>query len=63
MQFCHTLKEMKEELEVSQKELCSILYDVPHRTLQSWLQGDKEPPLYVQNLIVFKLNENIQNKA
>jgi DNA-binding transcriptional regulator YiaG len=58
MQFCHRLQNKKEELQVSQKELCTILYQVPHRTLQSWLQGDKEPPLYIQELIIYKLNEN-----
>lgn len=63
MLFAQKLKQMKKELDVSQKELCSLLYNVPHRTLQSWLQGDKEPPTYVQNLIAFKLNNEINDKS
>jgi DNA-binding transcriptional regulator YiaG len=55
MQFCQILQKKKEELQLSQKELCSLLYEVPHRTLQSWLQGEKEPPAYVQELIIFRL--------
>lgn len=61
MQFCHKLQKKKEELGISQRELCTILYDVPQRTLQSWLQGDKEPPAYVQMLILFKLQIQLDN--
>ncbi|MEY8200503.1 MAG: hypothetical protein RPS47_14800 [Colwellia sp.] len=58
MQFCQKLQNKKDELQISQKELCGILYEVPQRTLQSWLQGDKEPPMYVQNLVLFKLSSS-----
>jgi DNA-binding transcriptional regulator YiaG len=53
--FSKTLNEYKKELNVTQSELCALLYDVPHRTIQSWLQGEKEPSKYVQSLILFKL--------
>jgi DNA-binding transcriptional regulator YiaG len=55
MRFCQELQKKKEELAFSQKEMCDFLYEVPHRTLQSWLRGEKEPPLYVQRLVMFKL--------
>jgi DNA-binding transcriptional regulator YiaG len=61
MQFCQKLQNKKEELEFSQKDMCNFLYEVPHRTLQSWLKGEKEPPLYVQRLVMFKLSKIITN--
>lgn len=54
--FSKRLNQAKQELGVTQIEFCKILFDVPHRTLQSWLQGEKEPPKYVQNLIFFRLS-------
>lgn len=66
--FSERLNQVKKELGVTQVELCKILFDVPHRTLQSWLQGEKEPPGYVQHLILFRLsrlldcdNDNLNN--
>jgi DNA-binding transcriptional regulator YiaG len=56
MQFSQKLQNKKEELNLSQKELCVALYGIPHRTLQSWLQGEKEPAAYLQRLIMYKLN-------
>jgi len=58
MNFSQQLSIKKEELKLSQRELCALLYNVPHRTLQSWLQGEKYPPMYVQELILFKLNSS-----
>jgi DNA-binding transcriptional regulator YiaG len=55
--FSERLNQAKQELGVTQVELCKVLFNVPHRTLQSWLQGEKEPPRYVQNLILFRLNK------
>lgn len=56
--FALTLKKHKDELKITQLEMCTILFGVPHRTLQSWLQGEKLPPDYVKNLIINRL-ENI----
>lgn len=53
--FSDSLNQAKQELGFTQIELCKALFDIPHRTLQSWLQGEKEPPVYVQNLILFRL--------
>lgn len=55
MNFSTKLNIKKEHLGLTQKELCQRLYNIPHRTLQSWLQGEKEPPPYIQSLILFKL--------
>lgn len=55
--FSESLNEAKQKLGITQVELCRILFDVPHRTLQSWLQGEKEPPSYVQQLILFRLKK------
>jgi DNA-binding transcriptional regulator YiaG len=53
--FSEKLNQLKKELEVTQVGLCNALFNVPHRTLQSWLQGEKEPPIYMQKLILFRL--------
>lgn len=53
--FSERLNQAKKELGVTQVELCNALFNVPHRTLQSWLQGEKEPSVYVQKLILFRL--------
>lgn len=53
--FSEKLNQAKKELGVTQVELCNALFNVPHRTLQSWLQGEKEPPAYIQKLILFRL--------
>lgn len=53
--FSERLNQAKRELGVTQVELCNALFNVPHRTLQSWLQGEKEPSVYVQKLILFRL--------
>lgn len=54
--FSENLNQAKKSLGLTQVELCQVLFNVPHRTLQSWLQGEKEPPMYVQKLILFRLN-------
>jgi DNA-binding transcriptional regulator YiaG len=53
--FALTLKKYKDELKITQLEMCTILFGVPHRTLQSWLQGEKLPPDYVKQLILNRL--------
>lgn len=62
MNFSDKLKEWQSNHYCSQKELGELLYNVPHRTLQSWFLGEKEPPLYVQELIAFKLKKDINIK-
>lgn len=55
MKFSEELKSWQEEHGCNQKDFSEILYKVPNRTLQSWLLGEKEPPKYVQKLILYKL--------
>lgn len=58
--FTTQLHEIKKEQSMTQAELSNVLFDVPLRTLQSWLHGEKLPPKYVQELVLFKL-ANHQN--
>lgn len=60
--FSDKLEQMRKKLNVTQEGLCELLFDVPIRTLQSWLSGDKEPPKYVQKLIIFKLKNLIHER-
>jgi DNA-binding transcriptional regulator YiaG len=53
--FSERLNQAKKELGATQTDLCKVLFNVPHRTLQSWLQGEKAPPTYIQKLILFRL--------
>lgn len=55
--FALALKKYKDELKLTQLEMCSLLYGVPHRTLQSWLQNEKLPPDYVKSLIIKRLSD------
>jgi len=55
MKFSEQLKSWQKEYNCSQKELGEILYRIPNRTVQSWILGEKEPPVYVQKLVEFKL--------
>jgi len=41
--------------------MCKVLYGVPQRTLQSWLQDEKLPPDYVKKLIIIRLNSLIDS--
>lgn len=54
--FAFVLKKYKDELKITQLEMCTLLFGVPHRTLQSWLQNEKLPPDYVKHLILNRLS-------
>jgi DNA-binding transcriptional regulator YiaG len=58
MKFSTELKNWQTKLNCNQKEFSCILYNIPNRTLQSWLLGEKQPPVYVQKLIIHKLENN-----
>jgi len=60
MKFSEELKNWQEKYGCNQKDFSEILYRVPNRTLQSWLLGEKEPPQYVQKLIIYKLKATTQ---
>jgi hypothetical protein len=55
MKLSDELKNKQEQLTCNQNELSTLLYGIPSRTLQSWLLGEKEPPKYVQELVIYKL--------
>lgn len=52
MKFSEKLTKEQDRLEANQKELRQILHGVPLRTIQSWLHGEKTPPIYYQKLII-----------
>lgn len=53
--FVLELKKYQSELNITQSSMCEVLYGVPLRTFQSWLLGEKLPPIYYQKLIVHRL--------
>lgn len=60
MNFSEQIRSYKTKLNVSQKQLCELLYGVPHRTLQSWLMDEKTPPEYVCSLIIKRLESVVE---
>lgn len=60
--FSEQLHTLKKQLNFTQVEMCAALYDVPHRTLQSWLQNEKLPPNYVKKLIIKHLESLLIEK-
>ena len=63
MTFSEKLKHWQIELDMSQKELSEVLYNIPTRTIQSWFLGEKEPSQYIQLLIEFRVSSYIKNLA
>lgn len=55
--FQETLQKEQKRLGLKQAELCELLHGIPLRTLQSWLHGEKLPPLYYQELVLEKLQK------
>lgn len=49
-----TIKEMRTETGMTQKQLAELL-DVPRRTLQNWELGTRECPQYIVALIEYFL--------
>ena len=60
--FSLRLKKYKDSMGITQLEMCSILFDVPHRTLQSWLQNEKLPPQYVRMLVINRIEMVFQSR-
>jgi len=60
--FSIKLKKYKDCMGITQLEMCSILFDVPHRTLQSWIQNEKLPPDYVKMLIINRIDDVFQSQ-
>jgi hypothetical protein len=59
--FADELKNYQKDLELTQSSMCEVLYGVPLRTYQSWLLGEKIPPIYYQKLIIHRLE--VYNKV
>lgn len=55
MEFSEKLINARQQLDITQETLCAK-FDIPRRTLQDWEAGIKEPPIYVQNLLLKELN-------
>lgn len=55
--FIEELKDIQNRLNISQIEMCNILFNVPFRTYQSWVLGEKSPPKHYQDLIIFRLHQ------
>lgn len=56
--------EYKKKLCLTQAQMCSLLFDIPQRTFQSWIKGEKVPPKYIIKLILKHLEElYIKNKT
>ncbi|GKX53905.1 hypothetical protein SOASR030_00170 [Leminorella grimontii] len=54
--FVEELKNAQLRLNLTQVKMCEVLYGVPLRTYQSWLLGEKLPPIYYQHLILYRLS-------
>jgi len=53
--FDSELKKYQESFGFTQSKMCDLLFGVPSRTYQSWLLGEKHPPIYYQKLILHRL--------
>ena len=49
-----TIKEAREQAGLSRAEM-SRVFEIPIRTLEDWDAGRSKPPIYVQKLIIEKL--------
>lgn len=59
--FENELKKYQDLFGLTQAKMCELLFGVPSRTYQSWLLGEKHPPIYYQKLILHRLEAH--NKA
>ena len=51
-----TIKEMRKACKMTQKEFC-IYFGIPPRTLQAWENNLRTPPVYLVELIGYKLKK------
>ena len=50
----NNLKEARKAAGLSQAEMSS-LFEIPKRTIENWEAGSRNPPVYVEKLIIEKL--------
>lgn len=60
MSFAEELKKARAEAGITQTQMFELI-GVPRRTVQDWERGLKEPPSYVQRLLLKEL-ENIKKE-
>lgn len=48
------MKEIIEATSMTMKEFAEY-FSIPYRTLQNWCNGDRKPPKYLIELILYKL--------
>lgn len=54
--FAEELKASRHEAKLSQS-MMSSMFDIAKRTIESWEEGKRKPPFYVQKLILEKLHD------
>ena len=51
-----TIKELRAATGLTQKAFAELLH-IPQRTIENWEAGNREPPLYVIELIEYRLKD------
>lgn len=59
MEFKETLKALREGMGLTQQKMAELL-EIPPRTIENWEAGSREPPKYVQKLIIEKLKRAVE---
>lgn len=49
------IKEARQKANLTQSQMAKM-FEIPLRTLQHWENGDRNPPVWAEKLIVEKLN-------
>ena len=55
------IKEARLNADISQAVMSKLL-DIPKRTIEAWETGDRNPPPYVEKLVVAELNRIAESK-
>lgn len=56
-----TIKQARERSGLTQKQM-SEKFEIPVRTIGSWEDGSRKCPVYVKNLIIQALSQEIKSK-
>lgn len=52
----NTIKEARAAAKLSQAKMSKV-FDIPQRTIENWESGKRQPPPYVEKLIIEKLEQ------
>ena len=55
------IKQLREKYGMSRGEFCDF-FNIPYRTVQDWESGKRTPPLYVYELLNYKLEKETEIK-